>query len=61
MFNCTLDIIIMHYKDYLKKQIWGAWVTHSVKHSTLDFTSGCDVRVTSSSPMLGHLLGMEAT
>ena len=32
---------------------WGTWVTQSVEHLTLDFSSGLDLRVMNSSPMLG--------
>ena len=31
----------------------GTWVAQSVKHLTLDLSSGLDLRVVSSSPMLG--------
>ena len=31
----------------------GTWVAQSVKHLTLDFSSGHDVRVMRSSPMAG--------
>ena len=32
---------------------WDAWVDHSVKRLTLDFTSGHDLTVVVSSPTLG--------
>ena len=31
----------------------GAWVAQSIKHLTLDLSSGLDLRVVSSSPTLG--------
>ena len=36
-------------------------VAQSVKHLTLDFNSGHDLRVLKSSPALGSMLGMEPT
>jgi len=39
----------------------GAWVAQSVKHLTLDLSSGPEHRVVSSSPTLGSTLGMEPT
>ena len=35
---------------------WGAWVAQSVKHLTLDFGSGHDLRVVRFSPELGSRL-----
>jgi len=40
---------------------WGTWVAQSVKHPTLDLSSGLDLRVMSSSPTLGSMLGVEPT
>jgi len=40
---------------------WGAWVAQLVKHLTFDLSSGFDLRVMSSSPMLGSVLGVEPT
>jgi len=37
----------------------GAWVSQSVEHQTLDLSSGLDLRVVSSSPVLGFTLGVE--
>ena len=34
------------------KQTRGTWVAHSVKHLTLDLSSGLDLRVVRSSPVL---------
>ena len=44
-------------KSYQENAIisWGTWVAHSVKHLTLDFSSGLDL----SSPVLGSMLGTE--
>jgi len=36
-----------------------AWVAQSVKHPTLDFSSGHDLRFMISSPMSGSALSME--
>ena len=38
--------------------MWGTWVTQLVKHPTLGFSSGHDLKVMRSSPSLA-LLGME--
>lgn len=37
------------------------WVAQLVKHLTLDLSSGLDLRVGSSRPVLGSSLGMEPT
>lgn len=37
----------------------GAWVAQLVKRPTLDFSSGLDLKVMSSSPALGSILSME--
>ena len=39
----------------------GAWVAQLVKHLTLDLSSGLDLRVVSSSPVLGYALSMKPT
>ena len=39
----------------------GAWVAQSVKHQTLDFGSGHDLRLMRLRPMSGSVLGMEPT
>ena len=38
----------------------GTWVAHLVKHLTLDFGSGRDVRAVRSSPWSGPVLTMES-
>ena len=38
-----------------------ARVAQLVKHLTLDLSSGLDLRVVSSNPLLGSTLGMECT
>ena len=38
---------------------WGAWVSQLVKCSTLDFNSGLDLTVVSSSLTLGSMLDMK--
>ena len=40
---------------------WGAWVAQLVKCLTLDFSSGLDLRVVSSSPALGSVPGVAPT
>ena len=40
---------------------WGSLVAQSVKHLTLDLSSGLDLRVLSSSLVLGSMLGVEPT
>ena len=39
----------------------GAWVAQLVKHLILDFSLGYDLRVLSSGPVLGSMLGVEPT
>ena len=39
---------------------WGAWVAQSVKRGTLDFGSGHDLTIGSSSPAQGSVLRMGA-
>ena len=45
----------------LKRIIWDVCTVQSVKRLTLDLSSGLDLRVMSSSPMLGSVLGMKPT
>ena len=45
----------------IKSLFRGAWVGQSVKHQTLDFNSGLDLTVMSSSPVLGSMLDVEPT
>ena len=42
-------------------QIWEPWVARSVRHLTLDLSSGLDLRVMTSSPALGSMLGIKPT
>jgi len=56
--QCTYYLILKI--KYLKK-IRGTSVAQSVKHLTVDLSSGPDLRVMSSSSMLGSMLGMEPT
>lgn len=37
----------------------GTWVTHSVKQQSLDLNSSLDIRIMSSPPALGSVLGVE--
>ena len=39
----------------------GSWVAQLIKASTLDLSSGLDLRVVSSSPVLEFILGMAPT
>ena len=39
----------------------GSWVTQSVECLALNLSSGLDLRVVSSSPILGSMLDMEPT
>ena len=48
----------IHYKNM---SLRGTWVAQSVKRLTLDFSSGLDLRVVSSSSTLGSLLREEPT
>ena len=43
----------------LKLSLQGTWVTQLIKHLTLDFSSGHNLRVVRSSPMSGSMLGVE--
>jgi len=43
----------------LRVLLGGTWAARSVKHPTLELSSGLDLRVVSSSPMLGSMLGVE--
>ena len=55
---------IMRYlkmtKIFLKSK-WGTWKALSVKHLTLDLSSGLDISVVSSNPTLGSMLNVEST
>ena len=48
-------------KENVKIDTKGTWVAQWVKHLTLDLSSGLDLRVVSSSPMLGSTLGVKPT
>ena len=43
----------------MSQNVKGAWVAHLVKHLTLDFGSGHDLRVVRPSPTSGSARGME--
>ena len=45
----------------IKKNMGGTWVAQSVKHVTLGFSSGHNLRVVRSSPQLGSMLSAEST
>lgn len=42
-----------------KNEVEGAWVSQSVKHPTLDFSSGHDLRIVRSSPVWHSVLDIE--
>lgn len=44
-----------------KFQLWGACMAQSVEQVTLGLSSGLDLEVVSSSPLLGSALGMKPT
>ena len=49
-------------KEGVKLSVYrGTWLAHSVEHLTLDLSSGLDLRVVSSSPILGSTLGTKPT
>ena len=48
-------------KDYLGMKSWGSWVVQLVKSLAFDLGSGLYLRVMSSSPVLGSMLGVEPT
>ena len=50
-------IIIFYYKK--KPTIGATQVAQSVKHLTLDFDSGHDLRIVKSSPTSGYMDSME--
>ena len=47
--------------EFRRLEFWGTWAAQSVMLLTLDLSSGPDLRVMSSSPMSGSVLGMELT
>ena len=48
------------HTERIRKRIFrGAWVAQSVKHPTLDFYLGNDLRALRLSPVLGSTLGMK--
>ena len=60
--NCKAVFLIFSNKnDKFKKVIRGAWMTQSVKSLNLDLSSGHDLRVLNSNPVLGSMLGMKPT
>ena len=48
--------LLLHLRNFLFR---GALVPQSAKPPTLDFHSGCDLKVVRSSPALGSVMGME--
>ena len=55
--HMLIYFVILSFIKFLKG---GAWVAKSVKHPTLDFGSGHDIRIMRSSPTSGSALGMES-
>ena len=53
-----------HFTPYIREKIKivhrGTWVAQSVKHLTLGFGSGCNLRVKRWSPVSGSRLSMES-
>ena len=47
--------------QFYKAVFRGAWVAHSVRHPTLDFDSGHDLRVVGLSSTSGSKLSVEPT
>ena len=57
----TMVVVIQHRTVMPKKdQKKGAWVAQSVKHPTLDFGSGHDLRIMRSSLPSGSVLSAES-
>ena len=48
-------------REQFKRENRGIWVVQSVKRLALDLSLGLDLRVMSSSPVFGSMLGMEPT
>ena len=48
-------------REQFKRENRGIWVVQSVKRLALDLSLGLDLRVMSSNPTLGSMLGMEPT
>ena len=65
MHECTHMFIQEQREEIGKRRIInnyrGTWVAQSVKPPTLDLSSGLDLKVMSSSPVLGSTLGVEST
>ena len=49
-YSITYRYATSIYLGASKEIVRGAWVAQSVKHPTLDFSSGCDLTVVRSSP-----------
>lgn len=47
-------------KLIFKAQVRGTWVTQSVKHLTVGFSPGCDIRIVRSCPLWDSALSMES-
>ena len=56
-YKCQLgQVFVVLFKTFIS---WDAWLVQSVKHLTLDFSSGHDPRVLGSSSMSGSVLSIE--
>ena len=70
MYNCFISNTTFSYCSYFKicycqtieskNKNRGTWVAQSIKHPTLDFSSGHDLTVVRLSPTLSSTLSMES-
>ena len=60
--KCKLNIKSFHYRKKPLKMggSWDAWVAQSIKHPTLDFSSGRDLRIVRSSFVLSSVISRES-
>ena len=54
IFLHSLTLLLL--KRSIKQLVWGTWVAQLVKHLTLDFSLGHDLRVVRSSSKTGSLI-----
>ena len=61
VFFCSLSIKMLPLHKNLSRELeWDLWAAWSVKHLTLDFSSGRDLKVVGSSPGSGSMLSAES-
>ena len=58
-FSVTCKVSILCAVSKIRN--WGTWVAQLVEHLTPDLSSGLDLRVVGSSPILGSALDVEPT